>query len=323
MNYLRNAFFAAALLQLGALAADPGLLKLVMPDAKVMADLQVAQAAVSPFGQYILSRMQPDDTGFQNFVTETGFDPRKDLTEIVMASNWQGDNKGRWLVVARGTFNPSQLAAAVLKNGGTVAPFQGISILTPKSGQTVLAFPDGTTGVMGDLADVQSAIQRVQSGAGGLTPPAQASQLSSQYDFWFLTLVPLSEFSSVMPNGNMGKAMKGNLFQAIQQASGGAKFAAQNVQFGAEAVTTSAQNANSLADVVKFIVSMLQGNKQENSTTTSIATLLDTLTVQVNGTTVNMSVTVPEATMEQLFQNAGGQKQARSRHHSQPMQPVQ
>ena len=38
----------------GALpAADPRLLKLVMPDAKVLADVNVDQAKASPFGQYV------------------------------------------------------------------------------------------------------------------------------------------------------------------------------------------------------------------------------------------------------------------------------
>ena len=47
-----------------------------MPDAKVVAGLQVDQAKVSPFGQYVLSHMQPDDPRFQKFVSDTGFDPR-------------------------------------------------------------------------------------------------------------------------------------------------------------------------------------------------------------------------------------------------------
>jgi hypothetical protein len=249
MKSFRHTFLFLTLLPFTAFAADPGLLKLVMPDAKVLADLQVAQAKVSPFGQYLLGRMQPDDASFQSFITETGFDPRNDLTEVVIASNWQGDQKGQWLVLARGAFNPSMIGAAVLKNGGTVVPFQGVSILTPagktaQSGDTVIAFLDTSTGLMGDTADVQAAIQRAQSGSAAFVPPTQVAQLSAQYDFWFLTLVPLSEFSSVMPDGNMGQAMKGNLFQAVLQASGGAKLGAQNVLFGAQAVTPIRQGCH-------------------------------------------------------------------------------
>ena len=327
MKFFRHTFQFLTLLPFTAFAADPGLLKLVMPDAKVLADLQVAQAKVSPFGQYLLGRMQPDDASFQSFINETGFDPRNDLTEVVIASNWQGDQKGQWLVLARGAFNPSMIGAAVLKNGGTVVPFQGVSILTPagktaQSGDTVIAFLDTSTGLMGDTADVQAAIQRAQSGSAAFVPPTQVAQLSAQYDFWFLTLVPLSEFSSVMPDGNMGQAMKGNLFQAVLQASGGAKLGAQNVLFGAQAVTRSDKDATALADVVNFIVGLLQTNKQQNSASATVSTLLDSLTVQVNGVTMTMSITVPEATMEQLFMNAGKSQQAHLKKHAPPA-PIQ
>ena len=43
-----------------AAAVDPALLKLVMPDAKILSGIQVDQSAASPFGQYVLSQMQPD-----------------------------------------------------------------------------------------------------------------------------------------------------------------------------------------------------------------------------------------------------------------------
>jgi len=36
-------------------AADPQLLNLVMPDVKVMADINVEQAKTSPFGQFVLA----------------------------------------------------------------------------------------------------------------------------------------------------------------------------------------------------------------------------------------------------------------------------
>src|SRR5450755_169266 len=68
-------------------AADPALLRLLMPDAKVIAGLQVEQTKNSQFGQYVLSHMQVEDAGFKKFIAQTGFDPRRDVTEIVMASN--------------------------------------------------------------------------------------------------------------------------------------------------------------------------------------------------------------------------------------------
>src|SRR5450755_468196 len=101
-------------------AADPGLVRLVMPDAKVIAGLEVQQTKNSLFGQYVLSHMQVEDAGFKKFIAQTGFDPRRDVTEIVMASNWeQATPQSRWLVAARGSFNLPQIVGAAKANGGT------------------------------------------------------------------------------------------------------------------------------------------------------------------------------------------------------------
>ena len=66
-------------------AADPQLLNMVPPDAKVLAGINVDQARNSPLGQFLLA-MMPADAGFQQFVAVSGFDPRRDLHEILVAA---------------------------------------------------------------------------------------------------------------------------------------------------------------------------------------------------------------------------------------------
>src|ERR1700681_1500063 len=112
----------AALLALpiASWAADPALLRLVMPDAKVIAGIQAEQTRNSLFGQYLLSHMQVDDAGFKSFIAQTGFDPRRDVSEILIASSWDSSNAGsRWLVMARGVFDLGKIARAGQGNGIT------------------------------------------------------------------------------------------------------------------------------------------------------------------------------------------------------------
>jgi hypothetical protein len=91
-------------LPLGAFAADPALLQMVLPDSQVIAGLEVTQAKSSLFGQYVLSHLSVNDNKLEEFTSETGFDPRKDVTEIVIASNWKSNTpENRWLVLADGT----------------------------------------------------------------------------------------------------------------------------------------------------------------------------------------------------------------------------
>ena len=54
-------------------AADPQLLKLVMPDAKAISDVNVAQAKLTPFGQFALGQLTNPD--IQKLIAQTGFDP--------------------------------------------------------------------------------------------------------------------------------------------------------------------------------------------------------------------------------------------------------
>src|SRR5437763_1883327 len=161
MTKLKNVLLAFALVQATALAADQGLLSMVMPDAKVIAGIHVESGRNSLFGQYVLSHMQLDDENFKKLMAETGFDPRRDLTEIVLASNWAADANGRWLLLARGFFNAARIASSVKASGGSVAEFQGVSIFSGSTGNTrtdhlntansVIAILDQSTGAMGDL----------------------------------------------------------------------------------------------------------------------------------------------------------------------------
>src|SRR5215469_11437196 len=91
-------------------AVDSQLLSLMMPDAKVLAGVNVAQAKSSPFGQYVLSQISANDPGLQELITLTGFDPRQDLTEVLVASNGAaGSHTG--LAAAKGNFKVETIVA--------------------------------------------------------------------------------------------------------------------------------------------------------------------------------------------------------------------
>ena len=292
-------------------AADPTLLRLVMPDAKVIAGLQVQQTKSSPFGQYILAHLQIEDAAFKKFIAQTGFDPRRDVTEIVMASNWeQTSPENRWLVAARGSFNLPKITAAAKENGGTNTDFQGVGILTylPENKtdskteiESGIAFFDASNAVMGDLTSVKAAIQRKQSaGSPEGAFIGKVTDLSAKNDFWFVTTVPISEFAGAMPNPNLSGAMKGDLLSAIHQASGGIRFG-DTVTISGEAITRSDKDAQALVDVFRFLAGMIQLNSKDNQVAGRVSTLLDGMELKTNGNIMTMSLNIPEQQLEQLL----------------------
>ena len=316
MIKLRGAIILFVAAQVATFAAvDPALLRLVMPDAKVVAGLQIAPIRNSPFGQFVLSHMQVEDPAFQKFIAQTGLDPRRDISEIVIASNWdQADPQSRWLVVARGTFNVPLIAEAAQANGGTAGKFQGADMLTYSSPtkpdatgraqpptENGIAFFDRTTAVMGDVTSVKAAVRRNQTNTpASSTLFAKVHDLSAKNDFWFVTLVPISEFAGVMPDPNLSSAMQGNLMAGIHEASGGIKFG-DTVTISGEAVTRSDKDAQALMDVFKFLAGMIQTNRQNDAAVGQVATLLDNMDLKTNDNVMTMSLNIPEKQLEQFL----------------------
>jgi len=299
-------------------AVDPVLLNLVMPDSTILTGIQVDASLASPFGQYVLSQMQPGDAGFQKFILSTGFDPTRDLQQVLGATNGVATNGSSTNVTAtngttaavtfgalalgRGTFVPSQILAAAIAQGGIITAYRGFSIISePSSGNSAsnaaIVFLDATTVAAGNLAMVEGAVDRYIAHATYSTALGQkAQQLSVASSAWFVTLTPLSEFLGGKLGGtNLNGLSQNNLLQAVTQASGGVIFASAAVTVTGDAVTSSAQNAQSLVDVLKFLMSMLPGNDPK------LASVAGAASFSVIGTTAHLSLTLTEQQAEQLF----------------------
>lgn len=283
-----------------AAAVDPALLKLVMPDAKILSGIQVDQAASSPFGQYMLTQMQPD-AGFLKFISSTGFDPARDLHEILAAT--PGDTTGHNAVIlGRGVFRPDQIIAAAIAEGGTVTQYRGFNVLSGGSSDTTggVTFLDTTTAVIGDLDSVKAAIDRRIAGSSFTGPLAQkAQEVSASNQAWFATLTPLSEFlNGKIGNGSLNNMTQSNLLQSVLQASGGVNFGSSSVTIAGDAVTASNQNAQALVDVMKFLASMVQMNSGNDP---KVASLADAATFTANGAVMHFTMSLPEQQIEQLI----------------------
>jgi hypothetical protein len=287
---------------LPAQAADPQLLNLVMPDAVVVAGANVAQAKTSQFGQYILQQIQSsNDTGLQKLIAATGFDPTQDVSETLAASN---GTKQSGLVLARGTFDAAKIAAAASGDKAVLETYNGVTIVEDPKKTFGLAFPSSSIAVAGDLADVKAALNRVS--APSVLPAAlvvQIGQWSESQDAWAISTVPLSTFHPAAQGAVKGAAatlpgLNGQgVFQAIQSAAGGVKFGTNDV-ITAQAQADNAQDAQSMADALKLLVSLAQlqaGNQP------GLAAVAQGLQISASGAALNVTLSIPETTLEQLL----------------------
>jgi len=134
-------------------------------------------------------------------------------------------------------------------------------------------------------------------------------QLSASYDAWAISILPLSMLSAeIGSGGNWNGILNSDLLKTIQQTSGGVKFGEVN-QLSAQAVSDSNQDASALADVVRFLVNMAQINAP-SSGAGALGRLLQNLSIQADGSTVNVTLAIPEKQLEDLVHTAEQNKNA-------------
>lgn len=285
-------------------AADPQLLSLAPSDAQMFAGINVEQAKTSQFGQFLLANI-PVNQDFEEFISSTGFDPRADLREVLIASsgsNVEGVGSiSSGLVLAKGNFNVSQIVAAAKKEKNvTVSIYAGAQLITFSHDHAqALALLDPSTGIIGGVADVKAALDRqTNPNAIPAAVMTRINQLSSTEDIWS---VSTAKFGN-LPIPGTGKNGGSAVLDSIQQASAGLKFGAE-AKLDAQAVTGSAEDAGSLADVVKLVAQMVQMHSAEGPGA-QVTDLLKSLVVSTDSNVVNVSLSLPEDQLESLIRLA-------------------
>jgi hypothetical protein len=313
MTRIRSAAAIALFTISSAFAADPALLSLMPGDAKVVGGINVVTTATSPFGQFVLSQMKDGGETFRKFVATTGFDPRTQLTEVVFSGNPVSGQRGSAIVAARGSFNGPQIFAAAKAEGATTFQYNGVEVLRGKGGDGAIAVLGSDLAIAGDEEMVKRALDQ-RGGSVTLDPKiaAKANDVSSRFDAWLVSRAPVGSFAGAAPNPQAGAAMTSNAMQAIEQTSGGVRFG-NIVQISGEAITRSDKDALALVDVIRFVTGMMQMHREKNPDIAKFATLLDSMEVKAEASTVQLSLSVPQTDIEQLMKSKRTSRRAAAR----------
>jgi hypothetical protein len=267
-----------------------------MPEAKVIAGMDVARAKSSPFGQLFMKNMNLRDEDLARFLALTGFDPARDVTEVVIASVDTNTSAGaNSLLLVRGNFDGGRLRAALVRNGLSVLQVvTGVEMLAKTGEKGAVAFVDASLAVAGDAAAVKAALERR---AGGMGLPAatyaKAQDMSRENDVWMVTSLPVSQLAEKMPEnapGQLNGMMKGDMFRSVEQASMGVKFAATMLHLTMEAAVRSDKDATAMADVARFLA--------------GIASAFDSMKLTTQARNVRLTMSMPQAEIEKLVKRA-------------------
>ena len=263
MAILRKTFIVVLVFSAAACAADSSLLNLVMPDARVLVGVNVERILSSQIGKEISSQIQGRVPELQQILQKTGFDPTKDLQELLIAATGKGQN-GPALFLVRGSFDAAKVSAAAASTGRTPQTYEGVQIMdNPSESKGAFAFLDGTIAVGGDLDQVKAAIRRQKHHTAlNADLASRAASMSDRYDIWVLSTAPLNEMLPAGSNPQMKQAS--DLGKSIQQVSGGVKFSA-DLELAAELMTHNDQEAAQLRDTLGFFIGLAAASKQNPS----------------------------------------------------------
>src|SRR5687767_3731206 len=144
-----------------ALSASTGPIELryVPPDAAVIAYADVGAIMNSELRQRIKEVMPMHQQGQEEFQRETGIDIERDI-QYVVAAVTPGTRSA--LLVARGTFNPTQLESLAVQHGGAVETYKDKRLVSKTDDNSqnsgTLAFLEPGLVAIGDTATVKRAI---------------------------------------------------------------------------------------------------------------------------------------------------------------------
>jgi hypothetical protein len=285
-------------------SVDSGLIALIPANSKLIAGIDVDKCRTSEFGQYLLSKSQADDVHFEQFMTQTGFDPRRDLDSLIMASSSESSERNSpFAILARGTFDQAKITSLAVSKGAVAQTYQGVNLLVSKDhGQSVaFAFPDAGVAVMGDLDSIHQVIQN-------LTAPStldvdvtnRIDAAGSANDAWFVSAVGGAALGKHL-SAEMGTQVsgQGQALQSIRAANGGVKFGSV-VAISVDASTRSEQDAASLSDVFRFMSSMIQMSGSKDPRTAIMAASLQNMQLRTDGDTVHVGFSMSEKNLEQM-----------------------
>ena len=287
-------FVGCGTAQTGAVRIDPALARLVPARTILLAGVKVDDLRSTDwYKRWVGQQPLP---GLESFASETGLDPRKDLSELLLASD--GVNTA---VLARGKFSPPAIEMRLQRQGGRRMPCQGCTMLGNE--QAAVAFLDSNTAVAGRPAAIRLVLG--ERGSSNGLPALLRSQLGAipaQNQVWIAAAGGFGELAKAVPQtGNLSNL--GRVFSMLESGSAGLDLRA-GLRLFATAVCHSEQDARSLGDAVRGVVGLAR-----LSTPTDAPDLLkvyDAVQVEQQQRTVRVNVALSQELLDKALARLQG-----------------
>ena len=314
-----------------ALGLDRELAALLPSEASGVGGLDMKRLKATPVYR-LWKESRENEQAHQDFdrmAAEIGFDPRRDLHQVLAASWIDRPDEGvespgpRSIAVARGRFSLTDTVRKWLEDHTVVEEYRGVAVYhspTPEtSGSTPeapgseffgrlehglsLVFFDEEIAAAGNKSAVMETIDRKMDGGRSLvddgTLLGQVQAISSSNQIWWLSLNPEELWESGagrMPSGINIPAFR--IFRSMERSSLAADLA-EGIDVQAEGVCAVPEDAKTLAEVGRGMVALGRLTLSEKYPQTM--TLFDAIDVAAEEKLIRASVKMTAAEFESLL----------------------
>jgi hypothetical protein len=228
---------------------DAALMPLVPADTKVLASIRVEEVKKTPVYRELLAAEKLPQ--IEEFARETGLDPRKDIWEIVLASNGES-----MLALVRGKFTEGGIADSgkepeLAKKGVKRFPYKGYTLLGDE--RVVVVFFNTSVAVAGPPAAVKRAIDARDGGLG--RPPAalieRVKKIPSSNQVW---VISETGWQGALPEGLEGPLGGLRKLPVDVRSMVAMLSLAEGVRCEAEIVSGDAGNATKIHDAIRGVI---------------------------------------------------------------------
>ena len=214
-----------------------------------------------------------------------GFDPLKDLDEVLIVSTGEGDPPPV-LLVLWGRFDVDRFAAGATS-------YHGVPILEDAKKSGGIAILDASTAIAGDVPLVRAAIDRRGSGAGiAASLAARIEPLRSRYSIWGI---------GDRPEHPPARAGQPDAADAVDQFEFGAELA-DGLELTAKIHVRTHEDAEKMASSIALAEGMLKGG-QASANGTKVE-------MHTEDGWLNLSIAIPREALNKAIQDQRGALQS-------------
>jgi hypothetical protein len=223
------------------------------------------------------------------FALETGFDPRRDVRELLYVSTPQGS-----VMLSRGNFH---LSSAALKN--VTRTMHGRYEIRQQGGRGFCIL-DATLAAAGEIPALEAALDEWTSGTHTAAQPllARVTGLNPQSQLWGVSTGAGNFLAEHPPAAGSGFDFS-RLFRNLEDTWFQADFSA-GLRAEVHGTTASDKDAVSLRDTVRGVVGLGRLNVPENNP--ELLKVWDGMTVEQQGRAVALHAEIPQDLIDKMVQ---------------------